>query len=305
MADRSDTRATLNSGGRLFGVVLGSRYRKSSVRWRLTLLYAGLFLASGVMLLALTYLLVAHAAIAPNLTPKTLSPVFRQLLNSPNGQTVSRLLRSNQRVADLHHLILESAIAVTLMGVVSALLGWLMAGRFLRPLRTITATTSEISATNLHERLEPRRPRRRAQGARGHLRRAARPTRALVCVRAPVRRQRLSRAAHAARGDADVARRGDGQTRPACPAHPHARRPAAPRARPRRPAAGELPHPRPRPAGAARRRVDGLARRTRSPGAIERPRRPIAAMELEVTQQPAPDARSPAARRCSPAWSRT
>ena len=28
-----------------------------------------------------------------------------------------------------------------------------MAGRFLRPLRTITATTREISATNLHERL--------------------------------------------------------------------------------------------------------------------------------------------------------
>ena len=33
------------------------------------------------------------------------------------------------------------------------MLGWLMAGRFLRPLRTITATTREISATNLHERL--------------------------------------------------------------------------------------------------------------------------------------------------------
>jgi hypothetical protein len=32
-------------------------------------------------------------------------------------------------------------------------LGWLVAGRVLRPLRRITATTREISATNLHERL--------------------------------------------------------------------------------------------------------------------------------------------------------
>jgi hypothetical protein len=35
----------------------------------------------------------------------------------------------------------------------SLAVGWLVAGRFLRPLRTITATTREISATNLHERL--------------------------------------------------------------------------------------------------------------------------------------------------------
>ena len=39
------------------------------------------------------------------------------------------------------------------MAGVSLAVGWLVAGRFLRPLRTITATTREISATNLHERL--------------------------------------------------------------------------------------------------------------------------------------------------------
>ncbi len=39
------------------------------------------------------------------------------------------------------------------MVVVSVLLGWLVAGRFLRPLRTITATARDISASNLHRRL--------------------------------------------------------------------------------------------------------------------------------------------------------
>jgi hypothetical protein len=44
------------------------------------------------------------------------------------------------------------------MGAVSAVLGWLMAGRALRPLREITATARRISEDNLHERLAFRGP---------------------------------------------------------------------------------------------------------------------------------------------------
>jgi signal transduction histidine kinase len=39
------------------------------------------------------------------------------------------------------------------MVVISFVLGWLIAGRFLRPLRTITATARDISASNLNRRL--------------------------------------------------------------------------------------------------------------------------------------------------------
>jgi signal transduction histidine kinase len=39
------------------------------------------------------------------------------------------------------------------MAVISIGLGWLLAGRVLRPLRTITATARRLSATSLHERL--------------------------------------------------------------------------------------------------------------------------------------------------------
>jgi signal transduction histidine kinase len=39
------------------------------------------------------------------------------------------------------------------MAVVAVVLGWIVAGRALRPLGTITATARRISATNLHERL--------------------------------------------------------------------------------------------------------------------------------------------------------
>jgi signal transduction histidine kinase len=39
------------------------------------------------------------------------------------------------------------------MTIVSIALGWLVAGRVLRPLRTMTATTRQISKRNLNERL--------------------------------------------------------------------------------------------------------------------------------------------------------
>jgi signal transduction histidine kinase len=45
------------------------------------------------------------------------------------------------------------------MALVSGLLGWVVAGRVLRPLRTITATTQQISETNLHSRLDLPGPR--------------------------------------------------------------------------------------------------------------------------------------------------
>jgi signal transduction histidine kinase len=58
-----------------------------------------------------------------------------------------------QHSSDLHQLIIAAAIALALMAVVSLALGWLVASHFLVPLRAITSTTRDISATNLHERL--------------------------------------------------------------------------------------------------------------------------------------------------------
>jgi signal transduction histidine kinase len=64
-----------------------------------------------------------------------------------------------QRISDLHQLEIESAIALAIMALMSGLLGWLVAGRVLRPLRTITAATQEISEANLHQRLALAGPR--------------------------------------------------------------------------------------------------------------------------------------------------
>jgi signal transduction histidine kinase len=58
-----------------------------------------------------------------------------------------------QSGAALHQLLVDSGIALAIMAVLSIWLGWLIAGRALNPLRTITKAAREISATSLHRRL--------------------------------------------------------------------------------------------------------------------------------------------------------
>jgi nitrate/nitrite-specific signal transduction histidine kinase len=50
-------------------------------------------------------------------------------------------------------------MALAIITVVSIAIGWIIAGRVLRPIRTLTATTRRISERNLHERLALDGPR--------------------------------------------------------------------------------------------------------------------------------------------------
>ena len=131
---------------------------RRTVRMRLTLLYGALFLACGAALLAITYLLVAHATVRPAgggvavrvaRGHHSLSTVLR----SAAGQGVLVSVIRGQRISDLHQLVIWSGIALAIMAIIAAGLGWIVAGHVLRPLRTITTTTREITAKNLHKRL--------------------------------------------------------------------------------------------------------------------------------------------------------
>ncbi len=133
---------------------------RTTVRWRLTLLYGSLFLGCGAALLAITYALVAHASITHTGPSVVALPRRIQVLLPPRQvEGTLRQVQSTQRIADLHWLIIESAIALAVMAIASAALGWLVAGRVLAPLRTITASTRQISETNLHQRLAIAGPR--------------------------------------------------------------------------------------------------------------------------------------------------
>ena len=58
-----------------------------------------------------------------------------------------------QIALDRQQLLIAAAIALAVIAVAAAAIGWLIAGRVLRPLRTITAAARRISASSLHERL--------------------------------------------------------------------------------------------------------------------------------------------------------
>jgi signal transduction histidine kinase len=121
-----------------------------TARTRLSLLYAGLFLASGTFVLALVYLVSAHSsAIATHAVAVAPVPAVPPI-PVPSGLSA---LVTRQHSEDLSRLLGVSLLGLAVTTLASALFGWIAAGRVLRPLRTITTTARTISAGNLNQRL--------------------------------------------------------------------------------------------------------------------------------------------------------
>ena len=147
----------------LTGMAARAAPPRRTVRLRLTALYGVLFLASGAGLLAITNsvargwpwppFLHVTGLVAPRLGSAQPihhaagSGAIRHLLQAAAAQT------ARQHAADVNQLLAASAVALGVRAVLSAALGWLAAGRVLRPLRKMTAATRRISADNLGERL--------------------------------------------------------------------------------------------------------------------------------------------------------
>jgi signal transduction histidine kinase len=106
------------------------RLHGRTLRLQLALLYAGVFVALGAALLAVSGLLVRSGSVS---------------VTGGSG--------SSQNALFGHHFNVGPALAFAAAVVVAVALGWLIAGRFLRPLRKITATARDISASNLSRRL--------------------------------------------------------------------------------------------------------------------------------------------------------
>ncbi|MET7403426.1 ATP-binding protein [Dactylosporangium sp. NPDC005572] len=154
---------------------LTSQISGMRVRLRLTLLYGGLFLLSGAVLLTITYLLVAHSGPNVAMSAQSTTPSGGQSVSIFLGETLPagvQLSEAQRRVVEafqeqarqqraelMHQLLVQSGVALAIMAVVAVVLGRLVAGRVLRPLQTMTATIQRISARNVHERLAVTGPR--------------------------------------------------------------------------------------------------------------------------------------------------
>ncbi|MBO0810084.1 MAG: HAMP domain-containing protein, partial [Actinobacteria bacterium] len=124
-----------------------------TVRTRLTLLYGALFLVSGAALLAIAYTLTWNATRPPGTTRGHIIRHAGHRRPAHALRAPKTDLLASQHATVMHQLLISCAIALAITAVLSVALGWLVAGRVLRPLRTMTAATQRISDHNLHERL--------------------------------------------------------------------------------------------------------------------------------------------------------
>jgi signal transduction histidine kinase len=158
-----------------------------SVRLKLTLLYGGLFLLAGAGLLAVNYALVRSQLELPfgvrieNRRASLPDPIGQGpgllivraetgeggdtfIASAPSAEAVQAVrqeaeaVRRELQMATLQQLLAQSGVALALMALVSVGLGWLVAGRVLRPLSAITATARRLEGSTLHERINLQGP---------------------------------------------------------------------------------------------------------------------------------------------------
>ena len=155
---------------------------RRTIRLRLTLIYSGLFLLAAAMLLTFTYVFVVRGLSTTSALSKTDQPstvaaeslrkacgkvmaaekkkyslpaADRQLIGKCR-QTFSSGVEAgaqSQRAEAVHQLLLYSLVGLGIMGAVSGAVGWLVAGRALRPVHAITGAARRASEENLGERL--------------------------------------------------------------------------------------------------------------------------------------------------------
>ncbi|GAA3585752.1 HAMP domain-containing sensor histidine kinase [Amycolatopsis ultiminotia] len=125
------------------------RRTRLSIRLRLTLLYGGMVLACGLVLLATVYLLMRYLPtydLKPSAQPTRMIPATHV-----GGSPPFALIAS----ADDFLTVLLEASGVALIGLalVAFGAGWFIAGRILSPLHRITRTARTVAGHTLHERI--------------------------------------------------------------------------------------------------------------------------------------------------------
>jgi signal transduction histidine kinase len=131
---------------------------KLTVRGRLTLVYGGLFVLAGLVLLGATYVLTAHQP-----TTMVAGATF-DVSGPPPGAAALDRIASDARTSALHSMAGQGAIVLIVVSAATIALGWLIAGRMLQPLHRITETARRIAEApaadrGLHERIALTGPR--------------------------------------------------------------------------------------------------------------------------------------------------
>ncbi|SOD82255.1 HAMP domain-containing sensor histidine kinase [Streptomyces sp. Ag109_G2-15] len=139
---------------------------RPTIRIRLTLLYGGMFLIAGILLLSIIYLLAAQAINTGNQplfkivgfnSLNVASPSCHAITNGLSLQAFNDAVREcmdSQRQAALDDLLSRSLLALLGLAVIAFAFGYAMAGRVLSPLGRITRTARQVAGSDLSRRIE-------------------------------------------------------------------------------------------------------------------------------------------------------
>jgi len=134
---------------------------KASIRVRLTVVYPVLLLGTCTVLVGLNYAMLYQSLYTNIQAPSADEMAAWAAQAGPNPQTEEKIQSFQQQQATIARLRTETLLSTagrSAIGLaVTALLGlgisWIVAGRMLRPLRSLTAATRRISQDRLHERI--------------------------------------------------------------------------------------------------------------------------------------------------------
>ncbi|MFD5025655.1 sensor histidine kinase [Streptomyces sp. NPDC058373] len=140
---------------------------RPTIRIRLTLLYGGMFLIAGILLLSIIYLLAAQAVHVGNELPfqvvtgemtinSNVCPALsgRRFTSSDVFNDAMKLCIDHQRQQALDDLLSRSLLALIGLSVIAFAFGYAMAGRVLAPLGRITRTARSVAGSDLSRRIE-------------------------------------------------------------------------------------------------------------------------------------------------------
>lgn len=133
---------------------------RSTIRLRLTALYAGAFFLAGAVLIALMYFYLQQSLTnRPGSAAQGAVKQFlgeRGLRNTPVVDSLFKAIGAQaeqERRDTLQGMLMWSLVSLGAVGVAAGGFGWLLAGRALQPLHQITATARRVAERNLHERI--------------------------------------------------------------------------------------------------------------------------------------------------------
>ncbi|MBD0692231.1 ATP-binding protein [Streptomyces sp. CBMA123] len=139
---------------------------RPTIRMRLTLLYGGMFLMAGVVLLLVMYYFVQQAlnSVAPpqlnfSVVDRNGIPYSSFVVNGVQmtSDQFNALLASRHEAASniaVNALLRKSLTVLVCLAVIAFAAGYAMAGRVLRPLGRITRTARDVASSDLHRRIE-------------------------------------------------------------------------------------------------------------------------------------------------------